>query len=295
MISQRGNHVVRGVASLLLENFMPDLLTPLSDLCQTQLEASRRMVDAVFSGTGKIDRMFLDAAHRAFDEQLRYAQAVGNARDPQILANLQATFWSAKPEQVQHLQQEFMRTLAEMQNELGRATQAFIEQFGVSSMRVVPSALTMTPAAGIAKTQPGNPFAPMMSAWERALQGAAQLSDRTMASMRQAPRLVEAVADAAAAASSTSVDEQQSDGDGAGNGNGNRTGKTNGNGHVNGNGNGHGPDAAASHGSMQERRSSAQRDDKPRAVRAQDASDDPNESGNGAAGSGKKTAQNRRK
>ncbi|MEN3364353.1 MAG: hypothetical protein V7606_1627, partial [Burkholderiales bacterium] len=49
---------------------MQTVLNPLVNVYQTQLEASRRFADAVFSGTEKIDRIVLDAVHRIFNQQL---------------------------------------------------------------------------------------------------------------------------------------------------------------------------------------------------------------------------------
>ena len=184
---------------------MPDLLTPLSDLCQTQLDTSRRMNDAVFSSTGKLDRILLDFTYRAFDDQLRLAQATGNTRDLQVLATLQATFWSAKPDQVQSLQKEFMRILAEMQNELGRVSQAFIEQFSAISLRAVPASLSQSGAAPNRTSSASMPFAPMISAWQTAMQGVAQLARRTMASMQQVSKATGSAVRSGTSMSGTSV------------------------------------------------------------------------------------------
>ncbi len=173
---------------------MPDFLTPISDLCQTQLEASRRISDAIFSGAGKIDRVMLDAGHRAVDEQLRFAQAVGNTRDMQVLSNLQSTFWGAKPEQMQRFQQDFVRILSEVQNQLGRATQAYIEQFGTNVMRSMPFGMPLQQSrSGMSGMSGTNPVSSMMSAWDTTLRGMSQLSGQAIATARSGAQVAETV------------------------------------------------------------------------------------------------------
>lgn len=155
---------------------MPDFLTQFSDACQAQLETSRRISAALFAGTGKLDHTMLEASHRAVDEQLRYAQAIGNTRDMQIFANLQSTFLAARPEQLQMFQQEWMRILAEMQNEIGRATQVLVEQFSTNMMRSMSSAMPLQ--AGRSAGPAVNPIADVMSAWDKTVRGMSQFASQ---------------------------------------------------------------------------------------------------------------------
>jgi hypothetical protein len=165
---------------------MPDIFSPLTDMCQNQLETSRRIADAFFIGTGKLENVALDTAHRATDEQFHFAQAVGKARDMQAFSNLQSTYWAGKPIQFQKFQQEWIRILAEIQNEVGRATQAYAEHFSSGAMRSMP--YRTSGARSNEGIQTPNPFGGMVSAWENAMQGASRFSEQAMESVRNVTR-----------------------------------------------------------------------------------------------------------
>lgn len=178
---------------------MPDFLTPISDICQTQLEASRRLSDAVFLSTAKIDRVMLNAGHRTVDQQLRYAQAVGNARDPQVLSNLHVTFWVSKPDQLQKLHQESMLIFAEVQNDIGRATKAFVDQLGTNAMRMMFFGLPLQ--ATKTRMQSTDFFEGMMSAWNSSLRSVAKSARQGSGKMKTGPQANENMAQVSNSAS----------------------------------------------------------------------------------------------
>ena len=161
---------------------MSDLLTPISDLFQTQLETSRRISDAVFSGTGKLDHAVMEAVHHAVDEHLRFAQAIGQARDPQTLSNLSSTYWVSKPSDVQTLQKNVVQIITEMQNEVGRSTQAYLDQLRSKTMhQVSPNAYASSAGFG----QSGlNPFSTAVSAWESSMRGMSVIAEKVIATAR---------------------------------------------------------------------------------------------------------------
>ena len=161
---------------------MSDLLTPISDFLQTQLEASRRITDALFAGTGKLDHAMLDATHRVADEQLRLVQAIGNTRDPQTYSNLQATYWASKPDELQLFQKRMVQIVTEMQNELGRAAQSYMEQMQVRTMRGMPSAPHVT--GNPASMSTINPFGSVMSVWETTMRGMSSMADQAISTAR---------------------------------------------------------------------------------------------------------------
>src|SRR5207237_264438 len=111
---------------------MPSAMNPIIDMCQTQLEASRRLADVVFAGTERIDRVVMDAAHRAVTDKLNFAQAVVATRDPGGIADLQSTFLSRRPDNAMNYQRELIRVFAEIQSEVGKSMQYYIEQVGSS-------------------------------------------------------------------------------------------------------------------------------------------------------------------
>lgn len=161
---------------------MSDLLTPISDFLQTQLEASRRISDALFACTGKLDHAMLDATHHVVDEQLRFAQAIGNTRDPQTYSNLQSTYWASKPDELQLLQKRMVQIVTEMQNELGRATQSYMEQMQVRTMRGMPS----VPLGGgnPASMSAVDPFGSVMSVWVTTMRGMSRMADQVVSTAR---------------------------------------------------------------------------------------------------------------
>ena len=161
---------------------MPSVLNPIVDMYQTQLEASRRFADVVFSGTEKIDRVVIEATHRAFTEQLNFAQAVASARDPKGVANLQSTFFSRRPESAVSYQKEIMRIFAEIQNEIGRSMQDYAEKFGTN----VANNATAPLKAVQEQTNDTvfNPMTGMFSVWESAFKEVASLANRNMAEAR---------------------------------------------------------------------------------------------------------------
>lgn len=161
---------------------MPSVLSPIVDLYQTQLEASRRFADVVFSGTEKIDHVVIEATHRAFTEQLNFAQAVASARDPKGVASLQSTFFSRRPESAVNYQKEIMRIFAEIQNEIGRSMQEYAEKFRTNV------ATNATAPLKVAQEQANdtvfNPMTGMFSVWEQAFKEVASLANRNMAVAR---------------------------------------------------------------------------------------------------------------
>ncbi len=160
---------------------MSDLLTPISDVVQTQFEASRRIADALFYGVSKIDHAMLDATHHVVDDRLRFAQAIGNVRDFQTYSNLQSTYWVGKPGEVQMFQKKMVQIITEMQNQLGRAAQSYIEQISAKRSRGMPAdAFGFGNRAGAS----ANPFSSMMSAWENTMRGMSTLAGQAISTAR---------------------------------------------------------------------------------------------------------------
>lgn len=161
---------------------MANAVNPIMNMYQTQLEASRRFADAVFSGTEKIDRMMLEATHRAFTEQMNFAQAVAAARDPRGAANLQTAFLSHRPDNVAGYQKEIMHIFSDMQNEIGKSMQYYAEQLMPDSVSNAQAPLKMTQASSGSPTL--NPITGLLSVWESAFREVASMANRNMAAAR---------------------------------------------------------------------------------------------------------------
>ncbi len=156
---------------------MQQVLNPLVNVYQTQLEASRRFADAIFSGTEKIDRVMIGATHRVFTEQLNFVQAIAAIRDPRgVGAALPSGFLARQPDEAVNYQKEIMSIVAEMQSEIGKSMQDCVEQLRSQA----------TSGAGVPGTQEHageaayNPMTSMFSVWESAFKEVAALAKKNM-------------------------------------------------------------------------------------------------------------------
>lgn len=162
---------------------MQNIMTPLVTMYQTQLEASRRVADAVFSGTEKIDRMMISATHRAFNEQINLAEAMTTARDPQTAGStLQASLFSRNRNTAADYQKEIMRIFAEMQNEIGRSWQDYIQQ--MRTQAASNSTRPIEAAQARANDTVFDPMTSMFSVWESAFKEVADLARKNMGAAR---------------------------------------------------------------------------------------------------------------
>lgn len=164
---------------------MQPVFNPLVAMYQTQLETSRRLVDAVFSGTEKIDRVMIGAAHRALNEQLNRAEELAAMRVPALPAPA-ARFGSLSSNSGSMIndQKEIMRIFVDMQTEISRSLQEGMGKVG-----------TLTPAAGPAQVSDTrrqmddarfNPVAGMLSVWESAFKEVTDLVRKNMTAARAA-------------------------------------------------------------------------------------------------------------
>jgi ElaB/YqjD/DUF883 family membrane-anchored ribosome-binding protein len=158
---------------------MQNLLSPFVGVFQTQLEASRRFADAVFTGTEKLDRVMIDATHHAFNRQLNLAQSMMTAQDPQSAATvLQSNFLSRNPDDAMNYQKEVMRIFAEMQNDFGKTLREYVEHLGINT--AANAATPMEAARGHANDALYNPVSSMFSVWESAFKDVAELAKKNM-------------------------------------------------------------------------------------------------------------------
>lgn len=161
---------------------MQAVLSPLVNVYQTQLDASRRFADAIFSGTEKIDRLVLDAIHRIFNQQLNFAQAITSSRDPQsAVSTLQSKLPHGSEETVNY-QKEVMRVFAEMQSDITESLQDYLKRLGEAAVAgALPGTTTRQANDAIY-----NPVTSMFSVWESAFKDAAALARKNMAETRSA-------------------------------------------------------------------------------------------------------------
>lgn len=176
---------------------MQNTLNPVVNMYRTQLEASRRFADAIFTGTEKIDRVFIGATHRIFNEQLDFVQAMATVRDPRSAASTLQSGLMARPDDSVNYQKEIMRIFAEMQTEIGRSLQDCLEQLGTQAANTASTPIRNTQVQ--ANDMIFNPVTSMFSVWESAFKEVAALAKKNMTAARN-------VADEAASRAAQSVD-----------------------------------------------------------------------------------------
>ncbi len=157
---------------------------PMVDMVQCQLEASMQLADAVFSGTEKIDRAVLDVTHQAVDGQLKFAKAIADIRDPSKMTELQSTM-AHRPEKAMRSQQQIMAAFAEMQAEIGKSIQNYMEHVNQLAMARSAQAGQQT-NSGIetADNAMFNPVISMLSVWEKAFKEVTSMANRNMMAAR---------------------------------------------------------------------------------------------------------------
>lgn len=176
---------------------------PLADAVQVQLETSMQLTDAVFSGTEKIERAMRDATHQAVDGQLTMARAVAGIHNPTEMVDVRQSL-ATRPESVMKCQQQIMLAFAEMQNDISKSIQHYMERFSpVAIVRPNEAAQTMDTASQKASNAFFNPVSSMLSVWESAFREAAQLANRNMMAARTT---MESAANATSEAVSHSVE-----------------------------------------------------------------------------------------
>jgi len=164
---------------------MQNATNPLVTMYHTQLEASRRFAEVVFAGTEKIDRVMIGATQRVFNEQLNFAQALTSARDPRAVGStLQSSFLARNPDEAVSYQKEIVRIVAEMQNEISRSMQDYIEQMRTSATSSATKPLEAAQAQ--ANDVMFNPMTSMFSVWESAFKEVAEMTKKNMAAARSA-------------------------------------------------------------------------------------------------------------
>lgn len=163
---------------------MQNVTNPLVTMYQAQLEVSRQFADALFSGTEKIDRVVIGATRRAFDDQINLAEAMSTVRDPRSAGTtIQSNLLSHNPDYAVNYQKEIMRIVAEMQNEIGKSLQAYVELLRTNASGTAKSTET---AQTQAKDALFNPMTSMFSVWESAFKDVAALAKNNMSASQAA-------------------------------------------------------------------------------------------------------------
>ena len=159
---------------------------PLVNIIQHQLDASMRLADAVFLGKGKIDRVILDATHQAVENNLQMARALTEVQDPSQFKDLQ-TKLAFHPEKNMHYQQEILSAVAEIQAEMGKSVQNYMERFGQNAAGKISEGAQTYANKESSHQENGlfNPMTSMFSVWERAFRDVTSLTNKNLATAQK--------------------------------------------------------------------------------------------------------------
>ena len=159
---------------------------PLVNIIQHQLDASMRLADAVFLGKGKIDRVILDATHQAVENNLQMARALTEVQDPSQFKDLQ-TKLAFHPEKNIHYQQEILSAVAEIQAEMGKSVQNYMERFGQNATGKLSEGAQTYANKESSHQENGlfNPMSSMFSVWERAFRDVTSLTNKNLATAQK--------------------------------------------------------------------------------------------------------------
>lgn len=165
---------------------MQQKANPMASIYQTQLQASRRFADAVFSGTERLDRVVIEATHQAVNDQLNFVQSMASGSSLRDAgATLQSGMLQRNSDEAVNYQAEIIRIMAEMQSEIGKSMQECMMQMGSQAM-AAPAQLNQ--AAQTAQSQASaasdNPVTSMFSVWESAFNEVTALATRSMTAAR---------------------------------------------------------------------------------------------------------------
>ncbi len=160
---------------------------PLVNMVQHQLDASMRLADAVFLGKGKIDRVILDATHQAVENNLQMVRAMTEVQDPSQFKDLQSKL-AFHPEKNMHYQQEILSAVADIQAEIGKSVQNYMERFGQSAAGKLSDVAQKYGDKESSNQNQGmfNPVTSMFSVWERAFRDVTSMTNKNLATANKA-------------------------------------------------------------------------------------------------------------
>jgi phasin family protein len=165
------------------------------DLYQAQLEASRNISNIIMSNTEKMDHLALTAAKSSVGDQLKYAQALGAARDAEGLKTLQSTFAKQTPDAMLGYCRDVFKVFVDTNTEIGKVAEDYLAE-----MKTVAATAGNGASRGIATAasavEPVAPSVNFLNLWTNAYQQFADLTKQYMKAAEKLPTGVAANGDA---------------------------------------------------------------------------------------------------
>lgn len=113
---------------------------PMQDLYQAQLEATRKVANIVLSSAEKMDHLALGAAKNSMNDQIKYAEALGAARDPSGVQSIQSAFSKQTPDAMLNYYRELFKLFSESNAEIGRVAEAYLQDMRAAALKTANGA-----------------------------------------------------------------------------------------------------------------------------------------------------------
>jgi hypothetical protein len=164
---------------------MQSALNPMMNVYQTQLDASRRCMEALFSGIEQADRLILDTTHRMLNQQLTLVQSIASGGDPKsAMTLLQPNFMSQGPMETMNSQRELMAIFTEMQNAIGKSLEEYMRRLSAGAPIAKVGAVMQQDNVQRQADISFNPVTGIFAAWEAAFRDATELARKSVATTR---------------------------------------------------------------------------------------------------------------
>jgi Phasin protein len=164
---------------------------PVVDSYQHQMDASREVAGVVFDVVDQMEHLVLDSAHKAFDERIRFYQALAAVRAPQDVLAVQAEFFSHTPERLVKAQQDWMQLFSESQKKISEAMQHY--KVGIHGNGASHPVASNSDGA----SQPNGALGNMFSMWDKAFKETVAMATGSMASALAASKNDDGIVDVA--------------------------------------------------------------------------------------------------
>jgi phasin family protein len=157
---------------------------PMLDLYQAQLEASRNIANIILTNTEKMDHLALSAAKTGVGDQLKYARALGAARDAEGLKTLQSAFAQQSPEAMLGYCRDLFKVFVDTNAEIGKVAESYLEDMKAVAIKTGNGAARDMSVASSA-TEPVTPSVNFLNLWTNAYQQFADLTKQYMRAAEQ--------------------------------------------------------------------------------------------------------------
>lgn len=157
---------------------------PMLDLYQAQLEASRNIANIILTNTEKMDHLALTAAKTGVGDQVKYARALGAARDAEGLKTLQSAFAQQSPDAMLGYCRDLFKVFVDTNAEIGKVAESYLEDMKAVAIKSGNGAAReMSVASSV--TEPVAPSVNFLNLWTNAYQQFADLTKQYMKAAEQ--------------------------------------------------------------------------------------------------------------